>query len=371
MQGTLAGRERRRPVAVRRHPQPVATLQVHAGRRGWQVADAAHRRLLPATAQFQPRFGDQVGGFLPDHQRPGGSAMAHPKLPLGATGIDQMHGIAHPQLRQPGRLDPDACRSIRNRRDTAQRMQSDLGRFGHRTPGVAPGLDFEHGWSAGDGAGAQLGAGEIHQDAYRPSGAARLPTDPPCHGDPRLRGIVRAVDAGNVHTALYQHRYQAVVAGRGTRQGDHDAHAARLGRRSEQPLGVLRQQRRATLRADRFVAAARCPRPPHRQVQQAQHLVHAGQRMRLGAAERRHTDPGQTFLQVADVLAAHGKVVRQVDGAGLPVRLHLIQPSAETLLRLLHGGTQLQQFLDQGLTGRRVPRAGRGRKGRLDHGRAC
>jgi len=165
------------------------------------------------------------------------------------------------------------------------RAQAEQRRRRDRPPGVSPGPDLEHRRATGDGAGAQLGTRQIHEDTHPPPGTARLLTYPSGHGDPGGGIVVGTVDAGDVHAAVHKTRHQGIVDRRLARQRHHDAPRPRLVRRTEKTVRVAHQQRRAALGADRLFGAVVAPPAAGHQVQQAQHLVQTRQCMGLGTTE--------------------------------------------------------------------------------------
>ena len=107
---------------------------------------------------------------------------------------------------------------------------------------IALGTIFQHGRAVLDGAGAQLGACEIHGDLAGAAGFLRCAAKVAHHSGPCLGAVVGAVDAHAIHAMKNEIADEVIVSGGFRGHGHHNANVAAGRRGTEQDFRILFEQ---------------------------------------------------------------------------------------------------------------------------------
>ncbi len=338
--------------------EAVALVQADGGR---QRRDAARVGGVHAAAVRAPDgqrcLGREVAGLHALGHHAVRAAVHHQQAAFLAARVGQVYLLAHAQTGQPVGVDLDAGLRAGRRGEATVKQAQAPGPDG-KAEFVAQRPQLEHGGAGRQRAGADLGAAQVHEDLDLALCAFGRAPHPPGHGFPGGGVVVGAVDAGHIHAGLDQAAHHGEVGCGLAGQGDHDAHAAVVRHRAQQGQTVAAQQRRARDAAHRLFGRAVLPRLPGQAVQDAQHLVHIGQHMRFGPAQRGHAQPGQPGLQLAQIGGAQGQKVHQVAGAVALVGRHARDRVGVALFALQEGGAQCPEPIDQRQADAAVPRRG-------------
>ncbi len=255
--------------------------------------------------------GADVRGLRCGHQADVGPGLDDRPVPSRSSAVDELESIPRLAAFQPS--------GIVDRHDADRMRRRGVGAVG-REPhecGLDDVSETVTSWrdphdtrTRMERAGTQLRAGEVHRYARS------VPIRTPCrahvvdHPRPRLGAVVRAVDAGDVHTAgRHLHDEIGVVAGRG-RERDHDPRAPRSGGCAQQCVGVGGQES-ASL-AERDAGGAWWWLVAVEPGEHGEDLLDRREDVRLGPAERGQPDGGETRLQIANIVLAKLEVVDQV-----------------------------------------------------------
>ena len=328
----------------------VTAIQHDAGRRRGDVVQRGRARLALAPRRHgEHRVRTHVGRAVRIAQDAPALDADHGQFPFLPADVEECDDVVRTQLRQPAAIHADRTFVRRHRiGQAARRMQPDPGGRRDATERVALRVPSQHAGVRFAQIGAQLGSAEIHEDA---AGSARFGcgrADVACDGLPRGCVVVGAVDPGALHAGT-NHRLDHRVVGRslgGHRH--HDPDGTRCRGCAEQSVRVAFEMPSRAVVAGGLVVRHHLPRAIAEPVQQSEHLVEAGHHVGFGAAERRHAQPGQAILEIADVALAQGDVVDEVRAA---CRMGRIE--AGELRGALRGGVDqalphVEQFVDQG-----------------------
>ena len=160
---------------------------------------------------------------------------------------------------------------------------------------------------------AAFGAGDIHQNAAGPPKPLPRRADVGDHPRPGFGVVMRAVDARAIHPGFEQALDQGGVRRRLGRQGRHDSRMRTWPRRAENPFAFAAQSLLAGAslrrrRIGRVGLAAQAPQAGDQRVERGSHL-------RLAATERGKTVTREAQLQLAQIMAAQGQIIREIERA--------------------------------------------------------
>jgi hypothetical protein len=124
---------------------------------------------------------------------------------------------------------------------------------------------------------------------------------------------------------------------------------------AQQHVGVALQQERAGDTARGFFRGKFLPGLSGEPVQDAQHLVHIGQHVRLRAAQRRHPQPGQLALQATQIGGPHRQEMHQIARAVPLVGARPFDGQGAAVFGGQHRLSQRPQALNQRQAHVRVP----------------
>jgi hypothetical protein len=119
------------------------------------------------------------------------------------------------------------------------------------------------------------------------------------------------------------------------------------------------EQQAAAAYARGLVVRQRRPRPAREPVQDAEHLVDARHRVRLGAPERRQAQAGESLLQWPQVDAAQREIVGEVASAGDAIGSDRLERGVQGGFPGQHVAADRGKAVDQVIAGRRIPGSGR------------
>ena len=198
-----------------------------------------------------------------------------------------------------------------------------------------------------DGAGAQLGSGQVGIDAAGTARCLFCRAEVANHALPSLGIVVRAVDAHDVHARYQQPMHQFRIRGGLAGHGDHDTGPALAGARTgaQQGAGVCVQVHTAGLDTHGAMGPVPAVGQPGQGAQGVQHCVDAAADMGLDPAKAAQPQQGKILLHVAQVTLAQGQVVEQIAGAVLVPGMDVVH------FRLMHVG-QAQNVCAQAFQGR-------------------
>ena len=224
-------------------PQGLPETKNQRLRLGGQFADAGRGQHHAPPEQFDRSARLDVGGveaFAPQHAIGllGGDAKQARSPPAVDEPEFVIDGHALDQIAQDGKNGVNVRVHGHHR---ARAVQPDLRGGDRRAASIPFRLEMGHARPGFDGAGAQFGAGEVHEN---PAGraqfffrAAKMPDDV----FPRPGFIMGAVDARHVHAGRHQVTDDLVVVRRLGGHGHHDADRAFSGRRTKEQVGMAAQ----------------------------------------------------------------------------------------------------------------------------------
>ena len=307
-----------------------------------QRADSAFRNQARPAPQRKMHSRHDVRRGIGLAQAFAGAGSDDAQQALAVAGVGEHDRVARLRFRQQRTHDGNRClvatRCVRARDEPhARRRRHASERVASRPPPCdrGPGLD---------GAGAQLGSGQVEGQGAALAGLALGLMQTLDHSLPDRGVVVGAVDAHDLHAGLDEIADQRRLVGGFARHRHHDPGRPATPCGSEDRIGMRRQQ---------FVTAAEGDRRRCRNfgrnrllTERAERLLHRLQRshhVRLHAPERAQAESGKLALQLADVEAADRKIVNEVVGA----RAHRGRRGVELDGELLLGRQRCAtQFID-------------------------
>ena len=269
--------------------------------------------LLDSRRADELETGAHVSGLRRRHLATLGSHFDDDPVPDGAATVDQFESVTHTPTLEPARVvDWHDCHSWRHDSTSGVGGEPCERRHGHDPETVALRRDAYGTRTRLQRAGAQLRAAEVHRDAGPMAVRSLCCAYVVDHPLPELRSVVRAVDAGDVHSAHGHPGHEIRLLRRLGRERDHDPRPTLPCRRAQQLFGV---------RGEELASFGQCDPGSMRwwfaTVQPGEHrqdLLGRRENVRFRPSERRQSCRGESRLEITDVVVTELEVVDEVRG---------------------------------------------------------